>query len=139
MAPLCLAQKKPIITIAMSSYPSSPYFLPLSTSFFLSQTSTLSLSPNSQTMHRTQLSSIKPLIITCKPNFSCKNRRFQLRDCYCTTALQSKWGCFRRIAALPLLPAVGVTVLAPYPQLNPIVILFEGYTSSKVQCLTSVS
>jgi hypothetical protein len=25
------------------------------------------------------------------------------------------------------------------PHLNPIVILFEGYTSSKVQCLTSVS
>jgi hypothetical protein len=39
----------------------------------------------------------------------------ELRDCYCTTALQTKWGCFRRVAALPLLPAVGVTVLAPYP------------------------
>jgi hypothetical protein len=64
-------------------------------------------------------------MIPCKPKFSCKNRRFELRDCYCTR--QTKWGCFRRVTALPLLPAVGVTILAPYSHLNPIVILFEGY------------
>jgi hypothetical protein len=56
----------------------------------------------------------------CKPKFSCKNRRFELRDCYCTTALQTKWGCFKRVAALPLLPAVRVTVLAPHPTWTPL-------------------
>jgi len=137
--PICFALplKNAIMTIAMSSYPSSPYFLSLH--FLLSLSLSLSLCTNSQTKHRTEPSSIKPLMLPCKPKFSCKNRLFEPSDCYCTTALQSEWDCFRRVVKLPLLPAVGVTVLAPYPHLNPIVILLEGYTSSKIQCLTSVS
>jgi hypothetical protein len=124
-----------IISIITTLSPSLHFLLSLS----LKPLRSLSLSPNSQTKHRTQLSSIQSSMIPCKSKFSYKNRRFELGDCYCTTTLQIKWGCFRRVVALPLLPALGVTVLAPYPHLNPIVILFEGYTSSKVQCLTSVS
>jgi hypothetical protein len=45
----------------------------------------------------------------------------------------------QKIVALPLLPATGIPILDPYPHLNPIFILFEGYTSPKVQCRTNVS
>ncbi len=131
LAPLCLAPKKP-------NNDHSNVIISIITILSLSPLSSLSLSKfSNKAQNPTQLD--QTLNATLQPKFSCKNRLFEPSDWYCTTALQSEWGCFRRVVALPLLPAVGVTVLAPYSRLNPIVILFEGYTSSKIQCLTSVS